>query len=136
MVLKSALRGWTNRDEEVGRKKRLRQPITILHLQMMKILMRMNELGWSLYKRRLVFTASVMAFWGALRYRKTIHAVKQKLTNSLSHRMGEVLCRSARKYDSDNDLLLQDVVLKKTTVKGEDVEYLAVRLKSTKVCRR
>ena len=52
------------------------------------------------------------------------------------HRMGEVLCRGARKYDSNNDLLLQDVVLKKTMVKGEDVEYLTVRLKSTKVCRR
>ena len=46
------------------------------------------------------------------------------------------MCRSARKYDSDNDLLLQDVALKKTMVKGEDVEYLSVRLKSTKVCRR
>ena len=67
MALKAALRGWCNRDEEVGRKKRLRQPITVLHLQMMKILLRMNEQKWSLYKRRLVFTVSVVAFWGALR---------------------------------------------------------------------
>ena len=116
-VLKAALRGWTNRDEELGRKKRLRQPITILHLQMMKILLKMNEPGWSLYKRRLVFTVAVICFWGALR-------------------MGEALCKSARKYDSDNDLLLQDVKLKKTMVNGKDVEYLTVRLKSTKVCRK
>ena len=66
-VIKAALKGWMNRDEEIGRKKKLRQPITILHLQMMKILLRMNEQGWSLYKRRLVFTASLVAFWGALR---------------------------------------------------------------------
>ena len=55
-MIKAALKGWMNRDEEIGRKKKLRQPITILHLQMMKILLRMNEQGWSL-----------VAFWGALR---------------------------------------------------------------------
>ena len=56
-----------------------------------------------------------------------------KLNGFFRIRMGEVLCRSGRKYDSNNDLLLEDVKLKKTTVRGEDVEYLSVRLKSTKV---
>ena len=51
----------------MGRKKRLRQPITILHLQMMKLLLKENEPGWSLYKKRLIFTVSLVAFWGALR---------------------------------------------------------------------
>ena len=50
--------------------------------------------------------------------------------------MGEVLCRSNRKYDSENDLLLQDVKVKSTTVHGEKVEFITVRLKSTKTCRK
>ena len=65
--LKAALRGWVNKDEETGRKKRVRQPMTILHMEMLKILLRINDPGWSLYHRRLVLTVSVIAFWGALR---------------------------------------------------------------------
>ena len=65
--LKAALRGWTNKDEETGRKKTVRQPMTILHMEMLKVLLRINDPGWSLYHRRLVLTVSVIAFWGALR---------------------------------------------------------------------
>ena len=50
--------------------------------------------------------------------------------------MGEVLCRHRRKYDSENDLMLQDVKVKNTKVHGEKVEFLTVRLKSTKTCRK
>ena len=67
LSLKAALRGWCNKDEEDGRKKRVRQPITVTHLQMLKILLKLNDPGWSIYKRRLVFTVAVLAFWGALR---------------------------------------------------------------------
>ena len=66
-TMKAALRGWTNRDEEDGRKKRIRQPMTLLHMEMLRVLLQLNEPGWSLHHRRLVLTVSVIAFWGALR---------------------------------------------------------------------
>ena len=66
-TLKAALRGWTNQDEETGRKKRVRQPMTIVHMEMLRVLLRINEPGWSLYHRRLMLTVSVIAFWGAFR---------------------------------------------------------------------
>ena len=66
-TMKAALRGWTNQDEESGRKKRVRQPMTLLHMEMLRVLLQLNEPGWSLYHRRLVQTISVIAFWGALR---------------------------------------------------------------------
>ena len=66
-AMKAALRGWTNQDEESGRKKRVRQPMTLLHMEMLRVLLQLNEPGWSLYHCRLVQTISVIAFWGALR---------------------------------------------------------------------
>ena len=50
--------------------------------------------------------------------------------------MGELLTKTSRKFDSMNDLLAEDVKLKKTNIKGETVRFLTVRLKSTKTCRR
>ena len=50
--------------------------------------------------------------------------------------MGELLTKTSRKFDSMNDLLAEDVKLKKTVIKGETVHFLALRLKSTKICRR
>ena len=66
-TMRAALRGWTNQDEESGRKKRIRQPMTLLHMEMLRVLLQLNEPGWTLYHRRLVQTVSVIAFWGALR---------------------------------------------------------------------
>ena len=66
-TMRAALRGWTNQDEEIGRKKRIRQPMTLLHMEMLRVLLQLNEPGWTLYHRRLVQTVSVIAFWGALR---------------------------------------------------------------------
>ena len=66
-TMRAALRGWTNQDEETGRKKRIRQPMTLLHMEMLRVLLQLNEPGWTLYHRRLVQTVSVIAFWGALR---------------------------------------------------------------------
>ena len=50
--------------------------------------------------------------------------------------MGELLTKTSRKFDSMNDLLVEDVKLKKTEIKGEAVHFLVIRLKSTKICRR
>ena len=50
--------------------------------------------------------------------------------------MGEVLTKTSRKFDSMNDLLAEDVKLKKTVIKGETIHFLTVKLKSTKICRR
>ena len=65
---KAVVAGWFNRDEEEGRKKRLRQAVTLTHLEMMKLLLKLNEPRWTLYKKRLMFSISTIAFWGAMRY--------------------------------------------------------------------
>ena len=49
--------------------------------------------------------------------------------------MGELLTKTSRKFDSMNDLLAEDVKLKKTVIKGETVHFLALRLKSTKIAQ-
>ena len=41
--------------------------MTLLHMEMLRVLLQLNEPGWTLYHRRLVQTVSVIAFWGALR---------------------------------------------------------------------
>ena len=51
-------------------------------------------------------------------------------------RMGELLTKTSRKFDSMNDLLAEDVRLKKTVINGETIHFLTVKLKSTKSCRR
>ena len=48
-------------------------------------------------------------------------------------RLGELLCKNPRRYDNLSDLLMEDIKLKKTTVEGENISFLAVKLKSTKV---
>ena len=116
-TLRAAISGWMNRDEEEGRKKRVRQAMTLTHMEMLKLLLKLNEQGWSIYKRRLIFTVATMAFWGALR-------------------MGEVLTKTPRKFDELNDLLMEDVRVRKAKVGSEEVTFLAVRLKSTKACRQ
>ena len=49
---KAVVAGWFNRDEEEGRKKRLRQAVTLTHLEMMKLLLKLNEPRWTLYKKK------------------------------------------------------------------------------------
>ena len=66
-TMRAAISGWTNKDEEDGRKKRVRQAVTLNHLEMMKLLLKENKPGWTLYHRRMVMTISCIAFWGALR---------------------------------------------------------------------
>ena len=48
-------------------------------------------------------------------------------------RMGELLCRNPRRFDNLTDLLMEEVRLKKTRLDNEDVCFLSVKLKSTKV---
>ena len=67
-TLRAAISGWTNKDEEDGRKKRVRQAVTLHHMEMMKLLLKENKPGWTLYHRRLMMTIACVAFWGALRY--------------------------------------------------------------------
>ena len=67
--LKAALSGWYNQDEEEGRRKKLRQAVTLTHMEMLKLLLKENKPRWTLFKKRLVFTVSTIAFWGAMRYK-------------------------------------------------------------------
>ena len=48
-------------------------------------------------------------------------------------RLGELLCKNPRRYDNLSDLLMEDVRLKRTVIEGENISFLAVKLKSTKV---
>ena len=66
---KAAVSGWYNKDEEDGRRKKLRQAVTLTHMEMMKLLLKVNEPRWTLYHKRLLFTIATLAFWGALRYK-------------------------------------------------------------------
>ena len=67
VTLRAAMAGWVNRDEEEGRKKKVRQAVTLHHMEMMKLLLKENKPGWMLYHRRLMMTIGCIAFWGALR---------------------------------------------------------------------
>ena len=66
-TMRAATSGWLNQDEEQGRTKRVRQAITLDHMELLKLVLQLNEMGWSLYHRRMVFTIACLAFWGALR---------------------------------------------------------------------
>ena len=55
-TMRAAVNGWCNKDEEDGRKKRIRQAITLDHMELLKLLLRLNDLGWSLYHWRMLFT--------------------------------------------------------------------------------
>ena len=39
---KAAVSGWYNKDEEDGRRKKLRQAVTLTHMEMMKLLLKVN----------------------------------------------------------------------------------------------
>ena len=51
-------------------------------------------------------------------------------------RMGELLCRNPKRFDNLTDLLMEEVRLKRTRLENENISFLAVKLKSTKTCRK
>ena len=110
-----AIKGFKNRDEEVGRGKAQRQPVTLKLLELLYINLRMDR-SRSRKLKSTVLAVATLAFFGGFRG-------------------GELISKTSTRYDRNNSLLKQDIWLARVRVGGVEQEIVCVRLKSTKTCR-
>ena len=107
-----AIRGFKNRDEEVGRGKAHRQPVTLKLLQLLYVNLKVdNSIPEKL--KSTVLAVATLAFFGGFRG-------------------GELISKTSTRYDIDNCLLKKDIWISSTRVDGVLTEVLNVHLKSTK----
>ena len=112
-VVTQILKGFRHEEEGTGKKKPVRQAMTISMLKLLRMLLKKNKQGWSRRKKQTIWSASLLAFWGGFRG-------------------SEILAGKDDEYDSHVTLLKKDVWLKKTWVGGKKEEYICIRLKSSK----
>ena len=110
-----ALKGFKNRDEEIGRGKTQRQPVTLKLLQLLYINLKVDKLIPEKLKST-VLAVATLAFFGAFRG-------------------GELISKSSTRYAKTDCLLKRDIWISRSRVDGVETEILNVHLKSTKTCR-
>ena len=107
-----AIKGFKNRDEEVGRGKTQRQPVTLKLLQLLYINLKVDKSIPEKLKST-VLSVATLAFFGAFRG-------------------GELISKTSTRYDLKNTLLKRDIWISRSRVDGVETDVLNVRLKSNK----
>ena len=114
-IVSSLLKGRANRDASETRRVEERLPVTVDILKMLRLILDLDKNMSEGYKL-LIWSVSLMAFWGSLR-------------------VGEILSKTARTIDPEVDLLRKDVTITTKKVAGKVKEFLRVDLKSPKEAR-
>ena len=68
VLVTQVLKGLRHREEETGQKRSVRQVVTVTVLKLLRmLLLKKNKPGWTSRKRRTLWAASLLNFWGAFR---------------------------------------------------------------------